>query len=59
MGVDLLRLGGLMETWSRRSTRRRRSAEDKTTVSAGRHSSLSYVSPEGYEALQSREVAVA
>ncbi len=35
VGLDLLRSGGLMETWFQRSTRRRRSAEDKTAVSAG------------------------
>ncbi|MEJ7842047.1 MAG: FAD-binding protein [Rubrobacter sp.] len=33
--LDLLRLGGLMETWFQRSTRRRRSAEHKTAVPAG------------------------
>jgi len=33
--LDLLRLGGLTETWSRKSTRRRGSAKNKTAVPTG------------------------
>jgi len=33
--VDLLRLGGLMETWFQKSTRRRASAQNETAVPAG------------------------